>query len=191
MITILPGGLQPADILMVCVPSRLVGILAGVAVVWKKGKELEKDPHLPRKMKDPEFAAGLDAESKTNDKPLKPGAKTSVIIFAIAVLVIVLAGAFKGMLPTFEPGVANLSVNANGTIKMAAIIELVMLAAAALMLLFTRTPTSEAAKASLFTAGAQAVVSIFGVVRMSATFMGRPRSQLIEHALGDMVTAAP
>lgn len=190
MITILPGGLQPADILKVCVPSCLVGILAGVAVVWKKGKELEKDPLFLEKMKDPEFAAGLDAESKTNDKPLKPGAKTSVIIFAIAVLVIVLAGAFKGMLPTFEPGMANLSVNANGTIKMAAIIELVMLAAAALMLLFTRTPTSEVAKASLFTAGAQAVVSIFGVVWMSATFMAAHEAT-IEHALGDMVTAAP
>lgn len=190
MITILPGALEPIQILKVCIPACLVGILCGVVAVWKKGKELEKDPVFLEKMKDPEFAAELDAETKTDEKPLKPGAKISVVIFAIAVLVIVLAGAFKGMLPTFEPGAANLSVNANGTIKMAAVIELVMLAAAALMLLFTRTSTTEVAKASLFTAGGQAVVSIFGVVWMSATFMAAHETT-IEHALGDMVTAAP
>lgn len=190
MITILPGALAPSDILKVCIPACLTGILAGVAVAWKKGKDLDKDPVFLEKMKDPEFAAQLDAERRPDDTPLKPGAKTSVIIFAIAVLVIVLAGAFKGLLPTFEPGAANLSVNANGAIKMAAIIELVMLAAAALMLLFTKTTAAEVAKASLFTAGAQAVVSIFGVVWMSATFMAA-HAATIEHALGDMVTAAP
>lgn len=190
MITILAGQIELVQILKVCIPACLVGILAGVAVVWKKGKELEKDPVFLEKMKDPEFAKEIDAHSSSDDTPLKPGAKISVIIFGIAVLLIVLVGAFPNMLPSFDPGPANLSVNANGTIKMAAVIELVMLGAAALMLLFTKTPTTEVAKASLFTAGAQAVISIFGVVWMSATFM-EANSAAIEGALGDMVTAAP
>lgn len=190
MITILAGQVEMIQILKVCIPACLIGILAGVAVVWKKGKELEKDPVFLEKMKDPEFAKELDAESADNNKPLPKGAKTSVIIFGIAVLLIVLVGAFKSMLPHFEPGPANLSVNANGTIKMAAVIELVMLAAAALMLLLTRTATAAVAKASLFTAGAQAVVSIFGVVWMSATFM-QANDVAIEGALGEMVRTAP
>lgn len=190
MITILAGQIELVQILKVCIPACLVGILAGVAVVWKKGKELEKDPVFLEKMKDPEFAKEIDAHSASDDAPLKPGAKISVIIFAIAVLLIVLVGAFPNLLPSFEPGAANLSVNANGTIKMAAVIELVMLGAAALMLLFTKTATTDVAKASLFTAGAQAVISIFGVVWMSATFM-EANSATIEGALGDMVKAAP
>ncbi|WP_109695624.1 anaerobic C4-dicarboxylate transporter family protein [Chitinophaga deserti] len=190
MITILAGQIEMVQILKVCIPACLVGILAGVAVVWKKGKELENDPVFLEKMKDPEFARELDEHSASDNSPLKPGAKISVIIFGIAVLLIVLVGAFPGMLPTFQPGSPNLSVNANGTIKMAAVIELVMLAAAALMLLFTKTDTSDVAKASLFTAGAQAVVSIFGVVWMSATFM-EANTVAIEGALGDMVKAAP
>lgn len=190
MITILAGQIELVQILKVCIPACLVGILAGVAVVWKKGKELEKDPVFLEKMKDPEFAGEIDAQSASENAPLKPGAKTSVIIFAVAVLLIVMVGAFPNLLPRFDPGAANLSVNANGTIKMAAVIELVMLGAAALMLLFTKTATSDVAKASLFTAGAQAVVSIFGVVWMSATFM-EANSAAIEGALGDMVKAAP
>lgn len=190
MITILAGQIEIIHILKICIPASIVGILAGVAVVWKKGKELENDPVFLEKMKDPEFAKELDAERAGNNKPLPKGARTSVIIFGIAVLLIVLAGSFPGMLPHFEPGAASLSVNANGTIKMAAVIELVMLAAAALMLLFTKTSTEDVAKASLFTAGAQAVVSIFGVVWMSATFM-KANEVAIEGALGDMVRAAP
>lgn len=190
MITILAGQIEIMHILKICIPACLIGIIAGVAVVWKKGKELEKDPLFIEKMKDPEFAKELDAESTENSKPLPEGARTSVIIFGIAVLTIVLVGAFPNMLPHFEPGKANLSLNANGTIKMAAVIELVMLAAAGLMLLLTKTTTTAIARASLFTAGAQAVVSIFGVVWMSATFM-LANEAAIEGALGDMVRAAP
>ncbi|WP_343700625.1 anaerobic C4-dicarboxylate transporter [Chitinophaga sp.] len=190
MITILAGQVELMQILRVCIPACLVGILAGVAVVWKKGKDLEKDPVFLEKMKDPEFARELDASTAGEAKPLKPGAKTSVVIFGAAVLLIVLAGSFPGLLPRFEPGAASFAVNANGSIKMAAVIELVMLSAAALMLLFTKTSTTEVAKASLFTAGAQAVVSIFGVVWMSSTFM-LANTAAIEGALGDMVRAAP
>ncbi|MGX5818041.1 anaerobic C4-dicarboxylate transporter family protein [Chitinophaga lutea] len=190
MLTILTGEVKLANILIVCIPACLVGILLGVASVWKMGKELEKDPVFLEKMKDPQFAADIDTDSAKDQAPLKPGAKASVIIFGVAVLLIVLVGAFPSLLPHFPPGAPNLSVSANGTIKMAAVIELVMLGAAALMLLITKTSTTDVAKASLFTAGAQAVVSIFGVVWMSATFM-EANQVAIEGALGNMVRSAP
>ncbi len=190
MITILAGQIQLVHILKICIPACIIGILAGVIVVWKKGKELDKDPVFLEKMKDPEFARELDAERTKDEQPLPRGAKASVLIFAAAFILVVLAGAFPGLLPTFKPGAATLSVNANGTIKMAAVIELVMLAAAGLMLIVTRTSTAAVAKASLFSAGAQAVVSIFGVVWMSATFM-QANEAMIEGTLGNMVRSAP
>lgn len=190
MITILNGKIQLTHILLICIPATVIGILAGVLVVWKKGKELDKDPVFLAKMSDPAFAKELEAEQEQARPPLPAGARASVIIFGMAVLLIVLAGAFPGLLPSFEPGTATLSLNANGTIKMAAVIELVMLGAAALILLVCKISTGAVAKASLFSAGAQAVVAIFGVVWMSATFM-KANEAAIEGALGSMVTAAP
>ncbi|WP_212003141.1 anaerobic C4-dicarboxylate transporter family protein [Chitinophaga sp. HK235] len=190
LLTILSGKTELLDILKVCIPATIIGTLAGVAVCWKKGKELDKDPVFLEKMKDPEFAESINGDVKEHKAPLLPGAKTSVLIFGLAVLLIVLVGAFPNMLPSFGEGKSNMAVDAKGHIKMAAVIELVMLAAAAAIMLICRTTAAAVAKASLFTSGAQAVVSIFGVVWMSATFM-QTNTGIIESTLGDMVRAAP
>lgn len=190
LLTILSGKIELLDILRICIPATIIGTLAGVVVCWKKGKELEKDPVFLEKMKDPEFAASIAADVQENKAPLLPGAKASVLIFGLAVLLIVLVGAFPGMLPSFGEGKSNMAVDATGHIKMAAVIELVMLAAAAAIMLFCRTTAAAVAKASLFNSGAQAVVSIFGVVWMSATFM-QTNTGVIESTLGNMVRAAP
>ncbi|MFY0254655.1 anaerobic C4-dicarboxylate transporter family protein [Chitinophaga sp. 30R24] len=190
MLTILNGKITLLNILKVCVPATLVGVLAGVVVCWKKGKDLNKDPQFLEKMKDPEFAESINADVTSTQAPLLPGAKTSVLIFALAVLFIVLVGAFPAIVPSFGQGAGNLAVDASGHIKMAAVIELVMLAAAAAIILCCKTTTTAVAKASLFTSGGQAVVSIFGVVWMSATFM-QTNTSMIEHTLGDMVRSAP
>ncbi|NIG54007.1 anaerobic C4-dicarboxylate transporter family protein [Chitinophaga sp. Cy-1792] len=190
LVGILGGAVTLPKVVMVVIPSSIIGILAGVIVCWKKGKELDKDPVFLEKMKDPEFAKSIDAESTTDKKPLLPGAKTSVLIFGLAVLLIVMVGAFPNMLPSFEPNHPNMAVNGLGNIKMAAMIELIMLGATAAIMLICKTSSSAVAKASLFTAGATAVISVFGVVWMSATFM-QTNQALIEHSLGDMVRSAP
>ncbi len=42
LLTVLAAsGVQLADILMVCIPSTLIGVIVGILFVWKKGKELE------------------------------------------------------------------------------------------------------------------------------------------------------
>ncbi|MBV8253488.1 MAG: anaerobic C4-dicarboxylate transporter [Chitinophaga sp.] len=190
LVGILGGAVTLPKVVMVSIPAALVGILAGVAVCWKKGKDLDKDPVFLEKMKDPEFAQSIDSDTSTERAPLLPGAKTSVVIFGLAVLMIVLVGAFPNLLPSFEPGHPNLAINKLGNIKMAAMIELIMLGAAAAIMLICKTSTAAVAKASLFTAGASAVISIFGVVWMSATFM-QTNQGLIEAALGNMVRSAP
>lgn len=82
------------DIMKVCIPACLIGILIGCLSVLKKGKELEDDPIFIEKMRDPEFAKSLDADEVGEKKELKKGAKSSVVIFSIAVLLIVLAVLF-------------------------------------------------------------------------------------------------
>ena len=51
------------------------------------------------------------------------------------------------------------------------LIEILMLSAAALILLVTRTNGIEAAKGSIFSAGMQAVIAIFGIAWMGDTFI--------------------
>ncbi|UYW02011.1 anaerobic C4-dicarboxylate transporter [Flavobacterium agricola] len=165
-----PGAL--IDVMKIAIPACLAGILLACFAVLKKGKELVDDPIFIEKMKDPEFAKSLEADDNPKTAaPLKKGAKLSVIIFSVAVVLIVVCGAFPEILPRFEPGKASLVLKANGELTMVTVISIITLTASALMLFLTKTPTANVSKTSLFTSMATAVVSVFGVVWMSATFM--------------------
>lgn len=183
-----PGAL--IDIMKVCIPACLIGILIGCLSVLKKGKELEDDPIFIEKMKDPEFAKSLDADEVGEKKELRKGAKTSVVIFSIAVLLIVLAGAFPQLLPVFEPGAASLVLKASGELQMVAVISMITLTASALMMITTKTSAITVTKVSLFSSMATAVVSVFGVVWMSSTFMAH-NEVVIKAFMTDVVSAYP
>jgi len=45
LLTVLAAsGVKLADILMVCIPSTLIGVIVGILFVLKRGKELDEDP---------------------------------------------------------------------------------------------------------------------------------------------------
>ncbi|UVD79069.1 anaerobic C4-dicarboxylate transporter [Myroides albus] len=178
------------DIMKICIPACIIGIFVSCLAVLKKGKELNDDPIFLEKMKDPAFAASLDSNENGKPKEIQKGAKLSVIIFSIAVLLIVLAGAFPGILPTFAPGEASLVMKATGEMQMVAIICMVTLTASAAMLLLTKTSAVKVTQVSLFSSMATAVVSVFGVVWMSATFMSHNYVE-IQGYLEEIVTMYP
>ncbi|HEY6144541.1 MAG TPA: anaerobic C4-dicarboxylate transporter [Flavobacterium sp.] len=183
-----PGAL--VDIMMICIPACIIGLLIGCFSVFKYGLELEKDPIFIEKMKDPEFAKSMNVTAEGEEKTLKPGAKTSVLIFTFAIVLIIIAGAFPSTVPSFESGAKTLAVAANGSLSMVTIISVITLTASAAMMLITKTSTADVTKASLFTSMASAVVSIFGVVWMSSTFMNS-NSVLIQKSLGGIVSDYP
>ena len=56
LLTVLaPEGVKLADILMVCIPSTIIGVIVGILFVLKRGKDLNEDPEFLEKMKDPVF----------------------------------------------------------------------------------------------------------------------------------------
>lgn len=67
---------------------------------------------------------------------------------------------------------------------MSAIIEIVMLSAAALILLLTRTDGMKATQGSVFPAGMQAVIAIFGIAWMGDTFLQGNMLQLTQSIEG-------
>ena len=50
LLTVLaPEGVKLADILMVCIPSTIIGVIVGILFVLKRGKELNEDPEFLEK----------------------------------------------------------------------------------------------------------------------------------------------
>jgi anaerobic C4-dicarboxylate transporter DcuA len=187
------SGIKLSDILLVTIPATLLGVIVGILFVLKRGKELSEDPEFLERMKDPAFAKSIEMEQDNAEKPLKPGAIKSVVIFFIAVFCVVLLGSFPELLPNFSgrdellPGFA---VNDSGIVQMPAMIMIIMLAAAGFIILFANTSASQVTKASLFSSAGQAAIAVFGVVWMSSTFMNH-NYVLIKSTLGELVTSYP
>ncbi len=183
-----PGA--PLDIMKIAIPACLVGSIAACMVMFKKGKELKDDPVFIEKLKDPEFVAYLQTDSAGAEKTVSKDAKLSVLIFGLAIVMIVLGGSFPNLVPNMVGGSENAMVNADGSLKMVSIISIISLSAAALIMLFTQAKPDKIVKSSLFLSMATALVSVYGVVWMSATFMAANEAA-IKGALGTLTESYP
>lgn len=153
------------DILKICVPATLIGVLVGTLFSMRVGKELIDDPEYQRRVRE-----GIFKEEQLGATIVKNlfNARISVTIFLCATLLIVLFGSIPTMRPSFD----------GSTVGMPIIIEILMLSAAALILLCTRTDGIAATKGSIFPAGMQAVIAIFGIAWMGDTFISGNIEQL-------------
>ena len=169
------------DILMISVPCTLIGVLAGAFCSLHVGKELAEDPEYLRRVANEEFTSdNYKAKGVENHH----AALLSVIIFIAATIGIVLFGSMTELRPWFSLPDGSLR-----QMQMAHIIEILMLSAAALILLVTRTDGIKAVQGSVFSAGMQAVVAIFGIAWMGDTFIGGNMAELkgsIEHIVTEM-----
>lgn len=165
------------DILKICVPATLIGVLVGALFSMRVGKELVKDPLYIKRLE-----TGLlekqNVELNRVDNISK--ARLSVVIFLLTTLLIVLFGSIPSLRPVFD----------GTTLGMPLIIEILMLSAAAVILLFTRTDGISATKGSIFPAGMQAVIAIFGIAWMGDTFINGNIGELKESIEG-IVTQMP
>lgn len=164
------------DILKVSVPATLIGVLVGAFASLRVGKELIDDPEYQKRL-----AAG-ETVASGNAAVVEDGgaAKLSVLLFIVATVAVVVFGSVESLRPAFD-GV---------TVGMPLIIEMVMLTAAALILLSTRTHGLKAAQGSVFSAGMQAVVAIFGIAWMGDTFINGNVVEL-KGAIESVVTDMP
>ena len=165
------------DILKISIPTTLVGVLAGALLSKRVGKELIDDPEYQRRVKE-----GLIKENNLQFNKIKSMAKArlSVILFLIATAAIVVFGSVPSLRPAFE-----------GTpINMPALIEIIMLTTCAIILLLTRTDGIAPTRGSVFIAGMQAVIAIFGIAWMGDTFINGNIAELTGSIKG-IVTEMP
>lgn len=169
------------DILMVTIPATLLGVFLGALYSLRVGKDLENDPEYQRRLNE-----GLIDSSHYQLKSItnKRQALLSVSIFIIATVFIVIFGSFDNLRPSHEID-GNIVI-----VDMSAIIEILMLSAAALILLFTKANGIKAAQGSVFSAGMQAVVAIFGIAWMGDTFLQGNMTEL-KGSIEGLVTQMP
>ena len=157
------------DILKITIPATILGVLVGALCSMRVGKELVDDPEYQKRMAEGYFDG---RKIKIDDVKNKRHAMLSVIIFILATAFIVLFGSFEGMRPSFLAGGETV------TLGMSSIIEIIMLSAAAIILLVTKTDGIKATQGSVFPAGMQAVIAIFGIAWMGDTFLNGNMAQL-------------
>lgn len=165
------------DILKITIPATLIGVLVGAFASMKVGKELVDDPEYQRRLANGELD---DHHVEVSEIKNQFGAKLSVILFIAATVLIVLFGSIPSMRPTFD----------GQSLGMPSIIEILMLTTAAVILLATKTSGAKAAQGSVFSAGMQAVIAIFGVAWMGDTFINGNIAQLTSSIEG-IVTEMP
>ena len=166
------------QILMICVPATLTGVVAAAIVSMFIGKDLKDDPEYQARLKDGKIPAPA---SGTARPPLKPSAKISAYLFLVGVALVVLFGFFPELRKL--PG-------EKAALGMPLVIEIVMLSVAAVMLLFTKVNVDDVPKTPTLRAGVVAVIGIFGLAWLGDSFIAAHKDVIVP-AIGDMAKAAP
>ena len=187
------------QVLMVNIPACICGLIAASAASYKRGKDLDKDSEFQAKLQDPKQREYIYGESATSlNATISKSAKASVFIFLGALLLIINFAIFPNLLPNYdtikaikgaEPvelvdGVmisaqqladAGIQMDqvtemAEEDLKMNHVIQILMISAAALMVLFCKANPKVAVDGPVWKAGMTAVVAIFGIAWMADTY---------------------
>ena len=158
-------GVELGDIMLVCIPSSFVAILAAAFVQNRIGRNLADDPEYQKRVADgtidPEHDSRLIDEMIKNPNPR---AKYAVMAFLLGVLLVVLLGSVPSLRPAFE------SDGEMRRVSMPETIEIIMMSTAALIMLVGKADVHTAVKGNVFAAGMNAMVAIFGIAWMGDTF---------------------
>ncbi len=173
------------QILAVSMPAFLIGTLCGSAVVYKRGKELENDPEFQRRVASGEYQ-NLHGDASANDQQPESSkeAKLGVLLFGIGVATVILFGTIKSLLPSWDVGGKMV------TLSTPMLIQMVMMACALFIIIFSKVPSDKFASGSVFRSGLIGVVGVFGISWMTGTFFNAYQP-FFETTFEGMVESAP
>ena len=206
-------------VLMVSIPACICGLMAAATASYHRGLDLDKDPQFQAKLKDPEQYQYIYGSSATTlDKDIPQSAKNAVFIFLAALVVIVIFAAVPELLPSYSTikavkGAGDLTLISGVTItaqelakagvvaegftekgmvdlKMNLVIQIVMITAAALMIIFCKAKPKKAVAGPVWQSGMVAVVAIYGIAWLADTFFSNYMAE-IQVMLEDIVKEYP
>jgi anaerobic C4-dicarboxylate transporter DcuB len=193
--------------------------MAAAAASYHRGLDLDKDPEFQKKIADPaqrEYIYGSTAT--TLDKEIPQSAKNAVFIFLGALAVIVLFAALPELLPSYptvkavkdagdltlvsgvtisasalaKAGVVAEGFTENGMVdlKMNLVIQIVMISAAALMIIFCKAQPKKAVAGPVWQSGMVAVVAIYGIAWLADTYFSNYMTEM-QDMLANIVKEYP
>ena len=170
------------QVLMVTLPASIIGLMAAAACSYKRGLDLDKDPKFQARLKDPEtYHFMYGNEATTLNKEIPASARRAVYVFLAALAVIVLYASAPALLPTFDDG---------KPLKMNIVIQIVMITAAALMIIFCKAEPKKAVSGPVWQSGMVAVVAIYGIAWLADTYFTNYLDAM-KDGLGDIVAQYP
>lgn len=168
-------------LLSITIPSTLVGVLMIGIFSWFRGKDLDKDVEFQTRIADPEVRKYVYGNTATLlGQKLSTQQWTAMWIFVGAIAVVAMLGAFPALRPLVN----------DKPISMVLVIQMFMLMAGALIVIFTKTNPSEIGKNEVFRAGMIAVVAVFGVAWMADTVF-EANLPVIKASLSELVKTYP
>lgn len=177
------------QIIMVTIPACLCGLMAAAAASYRRGKDLDKDPVFQARLKDPvQYAYIYGSNATTLDKKISPSAKRAVYVFLLALGIIVVFSLTQmfgiNLLPEFETdkGVKPLAMNL--------VIQIIMITAAALMIIFCKAEPKKAVGGAVWQSGMVAVVAIYGIAWLADTYFSNYMTEM-QAMLEGLVEAYP
>jgi len=194
-------------VLMVSIPACVCGLMAAAAASYHRGLDLDKDPLFQAKLKDPEqYNYIYGSTATTLDKEIPQSAKNAVFIFLGALVVIVMFAALPELLPSYSTvkavkgaddltlisgvtisasALAKAGVVAEGftekgmvDLKMNIVIQIVMITAAALMIIFCKAKPKKAVSGPVWQSGMVAVVAIYGIAWLADTYFSNYMAEM-------------
>ena len=177
------------QIIMVTIPACLCGLMAAAAASYRRGKDLDKDPVFQARLKDPvQYAYIYGSNATTLDKKISPSAKRAVYVLLLALGIIVVFSLTQmfgiNLLPEFETdkGVKPLAMNL--------VIQIIMITAAALMIIFCKAEPKKAVGGAVWQSGMVAVVAIYGIAWLADTYFSNYMTEM-QAMLEGLVEAYP
>lgn len=206
-------------VLMISIPACLCGLMLAAAASYHRGLDLDKDPEFQRKIADPVQRNYIYGSSATTlDKEIPQSAKNAVFIFLGALVVIVFFAIFQNALPAHDTlravkGAEGLHIDENMTmtadqlvkakvhvtgitewfskpLAMNVVIQIIMISAAALMIIFCKAQPKKAVAGPVWQSGMVAVVAIYGIAWLADTYFSNYMSE-IQTMLTDIVKEYP
>ncbi|MCM2294827.1 MAG: anaerobic C4-dicarboxylate transporter [Rhodoferax sp.] len=169
------------QVLSITIPSTLAGVLIIGIFSWFRGKELDQDAEFQKRIADPEQRQIVYGDSTTlMGKTLSKDQWTAMWIFLGAIALVAFLGAYPSLRPAFD----------GKPLSMVLTIQMFMLLAGALMIMFTKTDPSTIGKTEVFRAGMIAVVAVFGIAWMADTVFESHLPEL-KTALSELVQTQP
>lgn len=152
-----PAGITLIDILIVCVPSTLIGVICGCLWSARVGKELKDDSEYLERVKQGISAPineKADIKIKTTDNDR---AKKAVYLYLLATVIVVMFGIFPSLRPTYMIGEDPV------TLSMTMTIEIVMMIMAGVIIAACKVNVASVLEQSVYKNGLMGVYAIFGL----------------------------